>query len=135
VGWRIDDYEEAGGHSPVRDFIRGLEQADKAESAALIKLLQELGNQIRPPRSRALGQGLFELRGKQVRIFYVYLPGQRAVLLDGIVKKREDIPPDVLERVRRLQKETQGYEKKRKTETAHGVAGGRDRPRRRPRKR
>ena len=135
MGWRIDDYEEASGRSPVRDFIRGLEQADKAEAAALIKLLQELGNQIRPPRSKPLGHGLFELRGKQVRIFYVFLPRQHAVLLDGIVKKREDIPTDVLERVRRLQKEVQGHEKKKKAEAAHDVAGRRDRQPRPPRKR
>jgi hypothetical protein len=43
VGWRIDDYQDTGGHSPVRDFMRGRELADKAESAALIKPLQEFG--------------------------------------------------------------------------------------------
>ncbi|MGH7860545.1 MAG: type II toxin-antitoxin system RelE/ParE family toxin, partial [Candidatus Binatia bacterium] len=67
-----------------------------------IKLLQERGNTLRQPESKALGEGLFELRGTQVRMFYVFRPGRRAVLIDGIVKKRRDIPADVLERMRKL---------------------------------
>jgi hypothetical protein len=44
--------------------------------------------------------GLFELRGHQVRIFYMFLPGRRVVLLDGMIKKQDEIPPEVLKRVR-----------------------------------
>ena len=40
-----------------------------------------------------------------VRIFYMFLPGRRIVLLDGIVKKRDDIPSAVLKRLRQLQRE------------------------------
>jgi hypothetical protein len=57
------------------------------------------------PRSGALGDGLFELRGKEIRIFYVFVPGRAIVLLDGEIKKRDDIPKRTLERVRRLQAE------------------------------
>jgi hypothetical protein len=35
-----------------------------------------------------LGQGLFELRGEQVRLFYMFLPNRVAVLLDGEIKNR-----------------------------------------------
>ena len=41
------------------------------------------GPRWRRPQSGALGDGLFELRGKQVRLFYVFLPGRLIVLLDG----------------------------------------------------
>jgi hypothetical protein len=100
-GWTV---EELG--TRVRDFIASLAD-DRAfdETAALIKLLQGFGNLLGPPRSKPLGGGLFELRGKQVRIFYVFRPGRRVVLLDGIIKKRNDIPGDVLKRLRQLQKE------------------------------
>jgi len=40
-----------------------------------------------------------------VRIFYTLKPGRVIVLLDGIVKKRGDIPPAVLARVRRFRRE------------------------------
>jgi hypothetical protein len=55
-----------------------------------------------------LGDGLFELRGKQVRLFYVFLPGRLIVLLDGEVKKRDDIPTRTLARMRVLRAEVAG---------------------------
>jgi len=90
----------------VSDFISALGD-DRAfdEAAALIKLVRERGNALREPRSKSLGDGLFELRGKQVRIFYVFRPGRRIVLLDGMVKKRDDIPRDPIQRFRQLRKE------------------------------
>jgi hypothetical protein len=46
---------------------------------------------------------LFELRTKSgVRVFYVFRPGQQVVLLDGIVKKRDNIPASVVARMREL---------------------------------
>jgi hypothetical protein len=36
-------------------------------------------------------------------LFYVLLPEQRAVLLDGMTKKRDDIPDATMKRLRALQ--------------------------------
>jgi hypothetical protein len=58
-GWAIEEYRTASGESPVR------------------------------PHSKALGEGLYELRGKQVRLFYTFGPGRRMItLLNGIFKKQ-----------------------------------------------
>jgi hypothetical protein len=103
--WTIDAYETDGGETPAWSFIRQLEGRDKIEAIALVKLLEEQGSQLRRPQSGALGNGLFELRGKQVRLFYVFVPGRLIVLLDGAVKKRNDIPPRTLARMRDLQTE------------------------------
>jgi hypothetical protein len=107
AGWTIDDYTTVTGESPVRTFLSGLQGRDKVEAFALIQLLSERGNTLRLPHSRSLGEGLNELRGKQVRIFYVFRPQRRIVLLDGMVKKRDDIPAAVLKRLRQLQREVQ----------------------------
>jgi hypothetical protein len=101
--WAVDDYTTASGESPVRACLSGLQDRDKVEAFALIQLLSERGNTLRLPHSRSLGEGLNELRGKQVRIFYVFRPQKRIVLLDGMVKKRDDIPAAVLKRLRQLQ--------------------------------
>ena len=106
--WTIDAYETDGGETPAWSFIRQLEGRDKVEAVALVKLLEEQGSQMRRPQSGALGDGLFELRGKQVRLFYVFLPGRLVVLLDGEVKKGDDIPPRTLARMRVLQAEVAG---------------------------
>lgn len=103
--WLIDEYRDASGKSFIREFLSNLKGRDKVEAWALIKLLGERGNQIRPPKSRALGDGLFELRGHQVRIFYVFRPARRITLLDGIVKKQDKIPSRVLECIRGYQRE------------------------------
>jgi len=36
-------------------------------------------------------------------LFYVLLPGSRAALLDGMTKKRDDIPDAMMKRLRALQ--------------------------------
>jgi hypothetical protein len=38
-------------------------------------------------------------------VYPMFLPGQKVVLLDGMVKKRDDIPAAVLRRIRLLQSE------------------------------
>ena len=44
------------------------------------------------------------MRARPVRLFYAFRPGRRIVLLDRMVKKRQEIPPRVLQRVRRYQR-------------------------------
>ena len=104
--WKIDDYKERNGHSPVREFIDSLKDARaRKETAALIRALQTRGNQMRSPASGPLGGGLFELRGDQVRIFYCFRPGGRIFLIDGMIKKRDRIPADMLARIRNIEAE------------------------------
>lgn len=106
--WTVTDYEQTPGQIPIRTFLEGLEGRHANEAAAALPLLKEHGNQLRPPRSRKIDDNLFELRGThQVRIFYMFLPGRVIVLLDGIVKKRNDIPKQDLERIRRYRQEVE----------------------------
>jgi len=44
--------------------MQSLEGRNQAEAIALVKLLEERRNSLRRPQSAALGEGLFELRGK-----------------------------------------------------------------------
>ena len=105
TAWTVDAYETEQGERPALGFLQGLEGRNQSEAVALVKLLRERGNSLRRPQSGALGEGLFELRGKEVRIFYMFLPNRVAVLLDGEIKKRDDIPAKTLERVRGYQRE------------------------------
>jgi hypothetical protein len=102
--WLVEEYRTAGGRGLIRDFIEGLNARNKVEAIALIKLVEERGNALRSPHSKSLGDGLFELRGKEVRIFYLFQPNRRIVLLDGLVKRRHSIPAKDLEHARALQR-------------------------------
>ena len=107
VRWTVTEYEHPSGEVPVLSFLQTLRDDAKAEAIALVRIVTERGTVLREPLSKALGSGLFELRGRRsgVRIFYTFRPGRVIVLLDGIVKKRGDIPSAVLARVRRFCKE------------------------------
>jgi len=101
--WAVDAYATEKGESPAWSFMKGRQGRDKAEAIALVKLLEEQGNALRRPRSGTLGQGLFELRGKEIRLFYMFLPNRVAALLDGEIKKQDAVPPETLHRVRQYQ--------------------------------
>ena len=105
MSWRIEEYRTATGDTPVRVFIAGLPPDSMAEALALIKLAETLGNTLREPHSKALGDGLFELRRNQVRLFYTFEPGRSIRLLGGMLKKQDRIPTDVLGQMRAYQKE------------------------------
>jgi phage-related protein len=113
--WSVEEHKTAGGRSQFAQFVASLVDAkDIKDAAVLIGALRTLGNQLREPRSKSLESGLFELRGTQVRIYYGFLPGRRAVLVRGYVKKRTDTPRDVLRLMRARLKEVQDeYEKSR----------------------
>jgi phage-related protein len=115
MAWRIAEYRTPAGETPVRSFIAGLPPDAKAEAIALIKLAETLGNKLREPHSKALGDGLFELRRSQVRLFYMFEPGQIVRLLGGMVKKRDRISADVLALMRGYQKDARERLKKAKS--------------------
>ena len=113
--WSIDEHKTARGQSHFAGFVAGLADAkDVKDAAVLIGALRALGTQLREPRSKSLDDGLFELRGTRVRIYYGCLPGRRAVLVGGYVKKRAETPADLLRLMRARLKEAQDeYEKSR----------------------
>lgn len=97
----VEFYSTADGRSPVRDFIKSLPKKLYSKTARAIKLLREHGNQIKPPYSMPLCDGLFELRVKFssdiVRIIYFYLEGRIIVLTNGFVKKQQKTPINEIE--------------------------------------
>ena len=82
------------------------------EAFALLAALKARGNLLSEPRSSVIETGLLELRGHQVRIFYMFRPGRRIVLLDGMIKKRDAIPREVLDRVRGFKRDLERREQK-----------------------
>ena len=109
--WSVEWYATASGEKPLRTFLESLkgDEENFADTLALLELLEARGNALRPPRSGSLGGGLFELRAhpRPVRMFYIFRPGRRIVVLDGIVKKKDKIPADVLKRVRGYQRDAE----------------------------
>lgn len=98
--WKVEEFKNVRGDLAVTTFAATLDERDREEAAVLVKALGERGVELGMPNAKNLGGGLHELCGTQIRIFYCFR-GRRIVLLDGIIKKRTDIPAEVLKKVRR----------------------------------
>jgi len=67
------------------------------------------GPDLGMPHTRAMGEGLFELRLKAAegiaRVFYCTMVGKKIVILHQFIKKADKTPPKELEIARRRMKE------------------------------
>ncbi len=80
----------------------------RAAYRRLILRMAEHGPNLGMPHTRALGDGLFEIRAKGIenigRAFFCTLVGRRIVILHSFIKKTEKTPPQELNLARaRLQ--------------------------------
>lgn len=77
--------------------------------ARLVELLTEYGPLLRLPHSRAMGDGLFELRPRGRsgigRAFYCFITGKRIVIVHAFIKKSQQTPERELKIARRRAKE------------------------------
>ncbi len=97
MDFTVEFYESASGRSPVREFLDELKQSDPGDHAAVMRGLAKLRNRQyhREPLSKALGDGLFELRhvGKlNTRVMWFFVKGRRIIAVHGIRNKGQAIP-------------------------------------------
>ena len=80
-----------------------------ADYAHLLELLAEHSPNLRLPHSRALGDGLFELRPRGSvgigRAFYCFLIGKRVVIVHAFIKKTQQTPDKELKLARKRAKD------------------------------
>lgn len=101
----VEFYESKSGQCPVRDFMDELKLENPDDHAAIVAGLAKLRNRAyhRPPLSKPLGGGLFELRhvGKlNTRVLYLFAVGKRIVALHGIRHKAQTIAKSDLDTAR-----------------------------------
>ena len=96
-------------HQRVLEEIESWPVDVLADYARLVALLIEYGPALRLPHSRALGDGLFELRlhGRSGigRAFYCFVVGKRVTVLHAFIKKTQQTPDRELKLARKRLKE------------------------------
>src|SRR6266850_5910250 len=98
----IEFYVSRSGAVPVQEFLDELKQSDPVDHAAVLRGLAKLRNRQyhREPLSKALGDGLFELRhvGKlNTRVMWFFVKGRRIIAVHGIRNKGQAIQARDLE--------------------------------------
>jgi len=110
--FEVDYYDLPNGEKPVEIFIDTLEPKMQSKAIGRIALLKEYGNTLREPFSKAMGNGIFELRiefaNDITRIFYFFMVGNKAILTNGIIKKKEKTPKTALALARKYKEEYEG---------------------------
>lgn len=105
MDFSVEFYESANGATPVQEFLDALKASDPDAFAAVIAGLVKLRNRQyhREPLSKALGDGLFELRhvGRlNTRVLWFFVKNRRIVAVHGIRNKGRAIPARDLETAR-----------------------------------
>lgn len=92
----VEFYETNLGRCPVQEFLDALKASDSDDFAVVLAGLAKLrnGQYHREPLTKALGDGLFELRhvGKlNTRVLWFFMKGRRIVAVHGIRNKGQAI--------------------------------------------
>lgn len=101
-------YRSAAGNEPVREWLKGLDQADRRIVGQDIATA-EFGWPVGMPVCRSLGKGLYEIRsdishGRIARVIFC-VTDQQMVLLHGFIKKTQKTPKADLELALKRKKE------------------------------
>ena len=91
------DYTIAYYSDAVQDEILDLPDTLAARYIVLTRRMVALGPNLGAPHTKAVGDGLFELRLKGTegiaRVFFCTLVGKRIVMLHSFIKKSDKTPP------------------------------------------
>ena len=103
--YNVELYEKVDGKVPVLDFILSLNSKQQAKIYREIDLLEKFGNELYYPHVDTIKgdkyKGLKELRiefaSDIFRIFFFLPQSNLAILLHGIVKKKQKTPKKELD--------------------------------------
>ena len=90
--WQIEYWSPGRGKSSIEKWLDKLTKEQLKSVAKELKLLEESGNELKLPHSRALGKGLFELRERRYgyRIYYGFMGAEMIILLAAGDKKSQE---------------------------------------------
>ncbi|MBI2909301.1 MAG: type II toxin-antitoxin system RelE/ParE family toxin [Chloroflexi bacterium] len=94
--WSVVFYRDEHGASPVREFLRSLDDEAQASIGWAIEQLRLRNVQARAPLVRHLEDKLWELRRESktntYRLVHFFFTGRRIVFVHGFRKKTEKTP-------------------------------------------
>lgn len=103
----------------LKDLLEQLRKQDKPLEVGKIydfldnleKYGPKINSAFKPKATKALGDGLFELRPLPNRIFFIFEKNDEIVVLHGFIKTTNKTPPQEIEKAKKEKKE---YERSKK---------------------
>ena len=95
-------YKTEQGVKPAGEFINSVEDKKlRAKIIRSVKLLEQFGQKLGMPDAKHLGNGIYELRTIQgnniARCLYFFSAGDKAIVTNGVIKKTQKTPPEVID--------------------------------------
>lgn len=107
--YKIFFYDLPDGSEPVKEFLDSLDVKMRAKMLWTIQLLEVNGIELREPYSKALEDGIIELRAKVgsdiSRVLYFFVVGHKVILTNGFIKKSTKTPSGEKEKAKRYRAE------------------------------
>jgi len=94
-------YTKENGERPVCNYLDSLPVKPRAKLVGMIKILEDVGRNLREPYSKYLEDGIFELRsifGNDIsRLLYFFEKGGKIIIVSGFTKKQNKTPRSEIE--------------------------------------
>ena len=104
------EFYEFSGKCPVEEFLNDISNKKlKVKTVENIVNLSKLGNNARPPLSKYVDDGIYELRtkfGKDLtRVFYFFVFGNKIILTNGYIKDQKKMDTTEFDRAKKYMNE------------------------------
>jgi len=90
--WNIEYWVAGTGKSPIEKWLEKLTTEQFKSIAKELSILEKIGNELKLPHSRSLGNGLFELRERRFgyRVYYCFYGDKLIILLAAGDKQSQE---------------------------------------------
>ncbi len=107
--FEVEFYQKNDGTYPAEGFILAQDIKMQTKLFRLLELLELKGNELREPYSKALCDGIFEIRAIQgnniTRVLYFFVIGKKIILTNGFTKKTQKTPKNEIELAKKYRTE------------------------------
>lgn len=93
------------GTCEAEEYLKGLSDKEKSKLMPLLQYTVQTGTLKNEQKFKSIGDGLFEFKGFQSRLFCFFEQGKIIILTHGCIKKRDKLDPAEVKKARSRKEE------------------------------
>ena len=98
----------ANGKCPGKKFLDSLSESNRAKIIRTIRRLADEGKVVNRKQFKKIeGEDFYEFKNFQIRIPCYFHSERRVIITHGFMKKGESIPPEQIDRMKRIRDENE----------------------------